>query len=38
MSEVKRVIKWWWAWSHEMIENWLEDMEAQGWNLYHVYF
>ncbi len=36
MSDVKRVFKWWWAWSHDRIENWLEEMEAQGWNLFHV--
>lgn len=36
MREVKRVIKWWWACSQETVENWLEGMEARGWNLLQV--
>ncbi len=28
-----RVFKWWWAWNHEEIENWLEKMEAGGLRL-----
>lgn len=28
-----KVFKWWWAWDYEMIENWLEEMEGQGWTL-----
>jgi hypothetical protein len=33
MNNAKRVFKWWTAWKPEIIENWLEDMESQGWHL-----
>lgn len=33
MSETMRARKWWWGWEPEKIENWLEEMEAQGWHV-----
>lgn len=36
MNESKRVFKWWWAWNPETVENWLEEMEAEGWHLVKV--
>ena len=33
MKEVKTVWRWWWGWNTEKIENWLEEMENDGWNL-----
>lgn len=33
MSEIKTTWKWWWGWNPEKIENWLEEMELDGWNL-----
>lgn len=26
----------WWGWNPEKVENWLEEMEMKGWNLYKV--
>ena len=28
-----KVTKWWWAWEHEKIEKWLEEMENSGLRL-----
>ncbi len=28
-----KIFKWWWAWEHEKIENWLEEMESNGHRL-----
>jgi nicotinamide riboside transporter PnuC len=36
MSIAKSVTKLWWGWNPEKIENWLEQMEAEGWHLYSV--
>lgn len=36
MSETKISFKWWWAWSPEKLENWLEDMESKGWQLFRI--
>ncbi|MCC3373776.1 DUF2812 domain-containing protein [Cohnella sp. REN36] len=33
MSERKHVKKWWFSWDSEKIERWLEEMEADGWQL-----
>ncbi|MBB6670359.1 DUF2812 domain-containing protein [Cohnella nanjingensis] len=33
MSNVKRVKKWWFSWDSDKIEQWIEEMEAQGWHL-----
>ena len=35
MSTTKSVTKWWWGWEPEKIEDWLEQMEAEGWHLYN---
>lgn len=35
MSETKKILKWWWAWAPEKLENWLENMEKQGWRLFN---
>lgn len=31
-----KVTKWWWAWEHEEIEKWLEEMENSGLKLVDV--
>lgn len=36
MSMLKRSWFWWWGWKPEKVEDWLEEMELKGWNLYHV--
>lgn len=36
MATIKTSWFWWWGWSPEKLENWLEHMEAQGWNLFQV--
>ncbi len=33
MKEVKKVWHWWWGWNTPKVENWLEEMEKNGWNL-----
>lgn len=33
MNETKTVWRWWWGWHPEKIENWLEEMEQDGWHL-----
>lgn len=38
MNEIKTVWQWWWGWNPEKIENWLEEMELDGWNLFKVDF
>lgn len=35
MSITKSVTKWWWGWDPEKIEDWLEQMEKEGWHLYN---
>lgn len=35
MSLTKSVTKWWWGWEPEKIEDWLEQMEAEGWHVYN---
>jgi hypothetical protein len=36
MTETKRAIKLWWGWEPEVIENWLEQKEAEGWHLFNI--
>lgn len=36
MTETKRAVKWWWGWEPEILENWLEQKEAEGWHLFNV--
>ena len=38
MKEVKTAWHLWWGWNPEKIENWLEEMERKGWNLFKVDF
>ncbi len=38
MNSIKTSWFYWWAWSSEKMELWLERLEAEGWNLYHVDF
>jgi hypothetical protein len=38
MKEIKTVWHWWWGWNTEKVENWLEEMEKNGWNLTKVDF
>ncbi|MGB9936504.1 MAG: DUF2812 domain-containing protein [Methanobacterium sp.] len=38
MSEIKTAWHWWWGWNPEKIENWLEGMENDGWNLSKIDF
>ena len=38
MNEIKTAWHWWWGWNPEKIENWLEEMEQKGWNLFQVDF
>lgn len=33
MSEVKTVWRWWWGENIDNLENWMEEMEMNGWNL-----
>lgn len=33
MKEEKIVWRWWTGWEIEKVENWLEEMEQDGWNL-----
>ncbi|UKS28753.1 DUF2812 domain-containing protein [Paenibacillus sp. HWE-109] len=33
MSEIKKTIKIWASWNSDKFEDYLEEMEAQGWNL-----
>lgn len=35
---VKTVWHWWWGWNTEKMENWLEKMENEGWDLIKVDF
>lgn len=35
MSLTKSVTKWWWGWEPEKIEDWLEQMDTDGWHLYN---
>ncbi|MEC0229469.1 DUF2812 domain-containing protein [Paenibacillus alba] len=41
MEDIKKVTKIWASWNSDKIEDWLESMEAQGWQLvkikYHGY-
>lgn len=37
MGRVRKAFKWWWGWQAAKIEGWLEEMEAQGWNLQRVW-
>ena len=34
MKEVKTVWRMWGGWDIEKVENWLEDMEQNGWSLF----
>lgn len=34
MTLTKSITKWWWGWNPEKIEDWLEQMDAEGWHLY----
>lgn len=36
MSQALRAVKWWWGWEPEILENWLEKKEAEGWHLFNV--
>ena len=36
MTMTKTTWFWWWGWKPEKVENWLEEMESKGWNLYQV--
>ncbi|MGE5405462.1 MAG: DUF2812 domain-containing protein [Candidatus Saccharibacteria bacterium] len=36
MNETKSLTKWWWAWSPESLEKWLEEIEESGWHLQSV--
>lgn len=36
MSTLKTSWYLWWGWNPEKVEDWLEDMESKGWNLYQV--
>ena len=38
MNEIKTVWHWWWGWNPEKIEDWLEEIELEGWNLFQVDF
>ena len=38
MEKIKNVWHWWWGWNTEKVENWLEEMEKNGWNLTKVDF
>ncbi len=38
MKEVKTVWRRWGGWNIEKVENWLEEMEKKGWNLFKVDF
>lgn len=38
MKDVMTTWKWWWGWNPEKIENWLEEMEKNGWNLIKIDF
>jgi hypothetical protein len=38
MSETKTVWHLWWGWNPEKVENWIEEMENEGWNLIKVDF
>lgn len=38
MKEIKTIWHLWWGWNPEKIENWLEEMEDEGWNLIKVDF
>lgn len=33
-----KIFKWWWAWNYEQIEEWLESMEADGFQLVETRF
>ncbi len=33
MKSEKSVVKWWWSWSADRIEAYLEDMARKGWRL-----
>lgn len=35
MKNTLSATKWWWGWEPEKVENWLEEMESQGWHLYN---
>ena len=36
MKSVKTSWRLWWGWDPEKIENWLEEMERKGWNIFQV--
>lgn len=36
MKTIKTKWFWWWGWYPQKVEDWLEEMEAVGWNLYQV--
>ncbi len=38
MNTIKTSWFYWWAWSSEKMELWLEKLELEGWNLYQVDF
>lgn len=38
MKDVKTIWHWWWGWNTEKMENWLEEMENNGFNLINVDF
>ncbi len=38
MTEHKTVFRWWWAWSFDKEEQWLNDMAMEGWALDSVVF
>lgn len=37
MSETKRIFRWWWVWSFEREEAWLNSMALEGWTLERVF-
>lgn len=38
MNLIKTSWFWWWGWSPEKMEKWLENLESEGWNLFQVDF
>ena len=38
MKETLKTFKWWWSWTPEVIEDYLEAMAMQGWQLAQVGF
>ena len=36
MMNQKTSYKWWWGWEPHLLEDWLEQEESTGWQLYHI--